>query len=463
MLQELPKTIATLFARDQSFRVLTMDGTGWIDPYTGKVVPTPFGWEPEARKYLLAHQPWVSLKKKSMQELLLIRWQEYLRTNLAFVPNLRIFREGRWLNPYTGRWVTDIPLKDGQVTVQVAEDIARHLSECPEAQAGRMLENLQLEILAAKGPPPAPKAAPPRVAKVARPIGRLGTANPAAQAPAAAPAAAPAHSTGSGQANRVAKPLPGRRSTTDFHDMKRMMVKLLAKPPRLDNQQLVVHYEPHAPITRDLYDFIQIDKTHLLILAGNIAGQGPGVAMLAGMTLEEARKGAAKFRNLVEYIGVLNDSVRCDLYPGSSINLYACLLDTARNILTCVAAGHHPAALINPRAQNPLNQIKTSGSCLGVLTGEKFRKTLEPIILQLEPDDIFFLSTHGVYTTANPSDPEAGRCAVLGNVLVNIKKPLPKLIKDLINETKSQSRHLCEDLTVIALRVKETSWLFRMT
>lgn len=442
ILQELPKTIATLLARDPSFRVQTMDGTGWIDPYTGKIVPAPFGWETEARKYLLANQPWVQLKAKPLQELLLLRWREYLRTNLPFIPNLRIFREGMWLNPYTGQWIAGIPLKNGQVTPQVAEDLARHLSVCPEAQTGRMLENLQLEILAAKGPPAAPK-----VAKVARPIGKIAQPPP------------PPKSEG-----RVAKPLAAdKRRTTDFHDVKRLLVKMLVKPPRLDNQQVVVHYEPRSPITRDFYDFIPVDRNNLLILIGSIVGQGPGVALLAGATLEAARTGTGKFKNLTDYVGNLNDTVRCDLYPGSSINLYAALLDTSRNILTSVCAGHHPAALISPRAQNFINQVHAKGSCLGLLTGDKFKKTLEPVILQLEPDDVFFLASPGVFQAANPSDPEAGRVTVLGSVMVNIKKPLSKMVKDLVEQTKAKSKASPEDLTIIALRVKETSWLFKMT
>jgi hypothetical protein len=456
---QLPEAVAQALTRSENFRVQTMDGTGWIDPYTAEIVPAPFGWEEMARRHLLRTRPWVKSKPKPLRELVLKRWSTYLRDNLQFMPVLRIFRSGMWLNPYTGEWRPGVRLVNNQVTERVADQLAEILCACPKAQAGKMLEKVELETLAAQGPSDTTPVARPLSGPVAKPL------TPKGGKPAKAAAAAPAQ-TKAATKPQVARPLQApksdQRGKTDFHHLRRMFAKMLVRPPRVDHQQIVVHYEPHAPIARDFYDFIKVGPNHLLIVLGNFNGRGPGAAMMAGTALSGLRSCAREFSGLEEYVARLNDEIRCDLYHGSSISLFAALLDLERNVLTCLSAGHRPILHISPHAQNVITQVRTNGASLGVLTGPLFRDSLETETITMADGDIVLFVSDGVFRTINPDDPDAGRCAILGNLLANLDKPLAKLVKDVLDEAKRPDQAPVEDMTMVAMRAKATPWLFRM-
>src|SRR5689334_22082564 len=100
----LPEAVINGLQSDPVYRVTTMDGTGWIDPFTGAVVPAPFGAESVARDHLVRSRSWQTGRTLPLPELLRVRWLVYLRANLEETPALRIIRQGRLLNPYTGRW-----------------------------------------------------------------------------------------------------------------------------------------------------------------------------------------------------------------------------------------------------------------------------------------------------------------------------------------------------------------------
>ncbi|MBA3683701.1 MAG: serine/threonine-protein phosphatase [Planctomycetes bacterium] len=416
----LPEEIAHALEHDPAFRVHTMDATGWIDPYTAQVVPTPFGMQEVAKTHLIRTRPWLKLQAKPLKELLYVRWLNYLRDNIEFVPALRVFRNGLWLNPYNGQWVSGIQLDNHQVTKRVADDLAKILAACPEAQTGRMLEKWQIETLTAQGPA---RSAAPEVQEMVRASGRVA------------------------------------RAKTDFHSIRQGFLKMLHRPPRMQGHQLVVHFEPHAQISRDFYDFIDLGGGKLLLVVGDFTGIGPGAALMAGTALQVLRKIAPGHKDLVELLSNLNDELRIDLLHGCSIAIFAILLDTATNRLSCLSAGHQPALLVRPRRDNTLTRIRTPGASLGALTGPDFRKTLVPLNLQLEPGDILLIHSNGLAHAANAHDPDAGRWSVMGQCVANIKRPCAELVARVVEETKRSSDKLPDDITVLALRIKDESWL----
>ena len=148
----LPDWLMQSLSKDAAFRVLTMDGLGWIDPYTGQVVAAPFGHQDVAMRHLAATKPWLSLKPKPLKDLLYTRWLTYLQGNLEFIEHLRIFKQGLWLNPYTGQWIAGIALEDNHITANTIDDLARTLGKCEEAQSGKMLEKFRLDALIARMP-----------------------------------------------------------------------------------------------------------------------------------------------------------------------------------------------------------------------------------------------------------------------------------------------------------------------
>ncbi len=421
-----PEWVTASLASDPAFRVLTMDGVYWIDPYTGESIPAPFGHQEVAAKHLLERRPWLAHKPKPLAELLTLRWLHYLRTHIEFVDNLRIFRHGVWLNPYDGRWVTGVTLVDRQVSARTLEDLAAILGRCPEAQAGKMLEKHRLDVLIANGPPQ----------------GRVATE--ASDEPIIAPSR-PA-------STRVPK---AARARTDFHLAKNQFIKMLARPPRLEGYQLVMHYEPYSVIPRNFYDFISLDRNRILIAIGDISGEGPGAALMASQVMRSLRRLGAMRAELIDLAASLNDELRLDLVPGTALSLFAAVLNLQFNSLTCLSLGCRPAALINPRRELSLQQIFTDGAVLGRVHGQRFRDTLRPISIQLHPGDLVVLSTDGLALGHNRRDAATGHLAVMGSCLSRAALPFGTMLEQVVEEAKEGYQgSITEDLTMVGIRVK---------
>lgn len=203
-------------ANDPAFRIVTVDGLNWIDPYSGTVVPAPFGHEEPAVAWLRQHQPWKrdgqEIAAKPLAELQFVRWVHYLKAHLPD-PELGWLRQflpdGRWLNPFTGQPVAGIVRDNGKITMDTVRQLAAVLRDCPPAQSGKPLDREILATRMRQLAPPTTRTAPAPQVQVAPP-----------PKPAPAPAAPPEGNDGAfdGESTGALVPPAGRepqtRSTT---------------------------------------------------------------------------------------------------------------------------------------------------------------------------------------------------------------------------------------------------------
>ena len=170
-------------ASNPAWRVLTLDGLSWIDPFTGTLVPAPFGLDESALAWLRQQRPWLHGQRvvhpKPLADLQAIRWLHWLKANLPH-PEYRWLRQfmpdGSWLNPFTGELVKGIARENQRMTLDTVRQLAMVLRDCPAAQACVPLsKELLAERIRECSPtvkrvtPPAPAAAHAPAAKAATP------------------------------------------------------------------------------------------------------------------------------------------------------------------------------------------------------------------------------------------------------------------------------------------------------
>jgi Stage II sporulation protein E (SpoIIE) len=410
----LPDWMLLALEKDPAFRLLTMDGKGWINPYTGKILPAPFGHFDVALRHLSETKPWLNLKPQALKDLLYQRWLHYLTDHLHFIDQLRIFRRDRWLNPYTGQWLSGIRRELHRITGDTIEDLARALGKCEEAQTGKLLDKATLDNLIASGPDP--------------------EIEPSTQ-----------------ETGGYAK----LKTSSDFFAVKKQFLKMLSKPPRLPGYQIVLQFEPHSIIPRNFYDFISLDRDRIMLIMGDLQGDGPGAALMVAQAMRTMRRLASMRADLLDFFAHLNDELRVDLVHGCSIGLFAGVINLPFNSLTCLSVGFHPAVLLNPRRDQVLQQIHTQGERLGVTSGQQFRTSLRPISIQLQIGDIIVLFTDGVARAFNPRDLNAGRLSVMGGFASYQELPCGMMVSKVLEEAKARlSGPPTDDLSALAIRVK---------
>ncbi len=445
---------------DPAYRVLTMDGLSWIDPYTGSVLEAPFGYQEVAKKHLVKTKPWARQKAKTLQELLILRWFYYLREHLEYVPTLRIFSAGHWLNPYRGEWISTIRLERDKVTLKTIEDMATNLAQCAEAQTGKMIESWRIDRLVADGPPQSLNTSRIQAATAAAGhAGAVAEVTPAVARPVAPPKPPASASSSSNRQSVGHKSSLKLSRQTDFLQIKQMLIKMLARPPRVEGFQTIVHYEPHSAISRDFYDIIQPDQDHLLLVVGDIEGQGPGSALMVASTLKALRQIAKDTGpDLIGTVCALSDKVRPDLLTDCRITLFAAMLDIKSRTLSYLSAGHHGAILLNKTRETPMQQLGGQGEALGRSNHDNFRRSLRPVQMRLEIGDILLLYSDGLFKVTNAKREEFGRFRLLASCVGNLGKTCSELVQQVLEESKAFANgKLSEDMTVVALRVKEPS------
>ena len=126
-----------------AWRILTVDGLNWIDPFTGTIIPAPFGLDEPAMAWLRQQRPWLrdskAVEPMPLAELQFIRWVHWLKVRLpdAEYGWLRQFLpDGRWLNPFTGEAVGGLVRDNGRMTMDTVRQLAALLRDCPQAQKG---------------------------------------------------------------------------------------------------------------------------------------------------------------------------------------------------------------------------------------------------------------------------------------------------------------------------------------
>ena len=450
-----PARVAQHLAKDPLFRVHTVDGAGWIDPYTLTVVATPGGSLEPARDHLLRTRPWTHTRPRSMHDLLIGRWLHFLRTRLREEPRLRCFsRDGRWLNPFSGTWV-EAQVFDRRVTLETLQRLATALAADPQAATGHMRSVAELDglIQQARGTaarPPARRSADAETKTLTTRI-----VMPPPPRPLATIAPPPAEDDGR-VTDRIVRPAasPLPAGADPLMRARRVLERMLPTLPRIDPYRLAVHYEPQAAIGGDFYDAIVLEDGRLLLAVGDVAGHGAEAALLVTSTLKALRFIAADEDDLVALVARLNDNIAGDLLHGHFITLFAALLDPATGTLECVCAGHHTALLASTRRRALLTQVGHHGMALGMDRSERFRASLRPQRIQLAPGDLLVQCTDGLFEARDLADLEFGRLRAIGALMPHLDQPVENLPRSLVAAAKAFcGRSLDDDVTVLALHV----------
>jgi sigma-B regulation protein RsbU (phosphoserine phosphatase) len=147
---------------------------------------------------------------------------------------------------------------------------------------------------------------------------------------------------------------------------------------------------------------------------------------------------------------MINDLVTANSSEGRFITFFWGYIDTKKNTLTYVNAGHNPPYIIR---KNDLIKLKQGGIILGVM------ETPVPYIFEeidLLKDDVLILYTDGVSEALNPDFEEytEERLETVAKSLVN--KSADKILNGIKEDVQifTQGNQQSDDITMIVIKVK---------
>ena len=407
-------------ANDPAFSVLTVDGLGWIDPWTGEIHPVLMDHRDFAREHLLLTRPWEEGAPRSYEQLLAVRWLHALRDHLARDERFRTFdRDGRWLNPYTGIWVTGIRLVGERVGLRTLEDIANVLANSHEARLGEPLAKERIDAIA-------------RREERASPTGAITAKDPGSDA----------YTVLSDGLQRA----------------KLVLERMLPRLPSLPGWTFDLHYEPQQAVGGDFYDIIPRPDGRLLVVVGYVAGHGPEAALIVVSALKSLRFAASHHpRSVPHALAEFDDEMRRDVHHQHFLTLLALELDPAERRATCWCAGHHPALLINRDRPEPIAEIGAPGPAIGIVKGSQLLAGLRPVAISFVPGDTLLICTDGLFEVAGGDDEQYGQERLLLSCAATIDQPGRVAVEHAVSTARRFARghQFTDDVTVLAISCLE--------
>jgi serine phosphatase RsbU (regulator of sigma subunit) len=204
----------------------------------------------------------------------------------------------------------------------------------------------------------------------------------------------------------------------------------------------------------DYFDFIKFkekQREKLGVVVGDVAGHGISSALIMTSVRSALRQRLALPGPISQIITDVNCQLAGDLADyGQFVTLFYMLVDPARQTLEWVRAGHDPAILYDPVADD-FSELQGAGMALGVDMHFQYEKNQ---IENFSEGKIILLATDGVWEARNKSGQMFGRMAFYDIIRNNPAAAANKIMEDIISQIKKFLRDSKpeDDLTLVVIK-----------
>ena len=162
----------------------------------------------------------------------------------------------------------------------------------------------------------------------------------------------------------------------------------------LENCAIKAVMNPAKEIGGDLYDYLEIDKTHTMLVVADVSGKGIPSAMLMAIALTSIRQFAKMGYGPAAILRNVNSTFSEENPKMMFVTAFVCIYESDKGILTYANAGHNPPYIIH---EEPEILDGSAGVPLGIFSDEEYVDVEIPV----REGDSIFLYTDGVNEAVN--------------------------------------------------------------
>ncbi len=205
------------------------------------------------------------------------------------------------------------------------------------------------------------------------------------------------------------------------------------RPPQVDHYDFASYYRAMQQVGGDYFDYIELDDDHIAIIMADVVGHGIAAAMLMAKVSAESRFALATTRSAADAINKLNDKLT-DLKLDRFVTLVLCLLNTKKNTIETVNAGHMPP-IIRRADGGALEELSVdhSGLPVGIMAGYEYQSTT----IELNSGDLIVLYTDGINEAMNSAGEQFTTEAIIKEVETSQAKT-PEAVNQVIRNAVAQ-------------------------
>ncbi len=170
------------------------------------------------------------------------------------------------------------------------------------------------------------------------------------------------------------------------------------KLPEADNYQFVSKLETAAEVGGDLYDVIKLEDNKYLFTIGDVSGKGTSAAFYMAQFLSLLRFSAQFTQKPDEIAYRINEYFAKEVKTKQIfVTAIIGLLDTEKNKMKFIRAGHCLPGLIRKEEPKKYEEITSSGLGIGLVSSSKQFKTLTEVKeITFNPGDKIIFYTDGI-------------------------------------------------------------------
>lgn len=173
--------------------------------------------------------------------------------------------------------------------------------------------------------------------------------------------------------------------------------------PVVPGYDMAVLNDPCFEIGGDYYDFVQLGPQSLLMVIADVEGKGVASALVAS-TLKATLRALVMHLHSLEVVAFsLNEMLFNNSSSGRYLSLFLGLVDTRRNVLQYINAGHVPPILVRGGASE-IKLLEEGGTVIGLFPEADYRRGS----IKLEAGDVLVCSSDGILEISDESGHEYG-------------------------------------------------------
>ena len=243
--------------------------------------------------------------------------------------------------------------------------------------------------------------------------------------------------------------------TQDLLEASEIQMSLINKDfsafEKRDDIDLYASYQPAHIVSGDLFDFIFLDKDHLLFTIGDVSGKGLSASFFMSVA-QTIIKGNSRLDTPGKIVNKTNNELYTVNQHQFFLTLFCGVLNLKTGILKYCNAAHTPLLILSANGE-----ITAFEQPHGMPLGLNPDRVYEESALKLNPGDSIVLYTDGVTELQDANDQHFGRERFF-QMLLHLAEFKPKLLIEEIEKNLDLfrgKRQLADDITILVLKYKD--------
>jgi sigma-B regulation protein RsbU (phosphoserine phosphatase) len=205
-------------------------------------------------------------------------------------------------------------------------------------------------------------------------------------------------------------------------------------PPAVSGYDFAVLSDFCYDMAGDYYDFLHLGPQSLLIVSAEVEGKGVSSALIMANLQATLRALIMHLHSLEVLAFSLNEMLYKDTRQGKHLSIFLGLLDTRRNVLQYVNAGHVPPVLVRSES-GEVKRLEEGGTVIGLFPQADYVRGS----VKLEKGDVLVCSTDGIINVADESKKKFGEARLAELVCANRSHTAGEIVDAVLSEVAACS------------------------